>query len=276
MLLGLDEVGLVIGAVEKVYAVGLVNGAVGLILGAVENVHVVELAMNAVGVVHEVERWLRIESAADVLVAAAALHETRVAVRCAREVLGFDAVGLVVRAVEKVHAVKLVVGAVGLVSAGERCLRVESAAAVEVVMATRGGAGVAVARAAELLGRDAQWVGAAVVRYRLTCWALSRLVVVAGARLADVALVCEWTLCRLWVCWEWSSHGVVVCRVVHHAGCLLFSKGTLPQGVARVVVVVVRKFGVNSGSRFIWKIEPGCRFSWEMWQNQRWEREPRG
>ena len=40
------------------------------------------------------------------------------------------------------------------------------------------------------------------------------------------------------------------------------------------VVVVVRKFGVNSGSRFIWKIEPGCRFSWEMWQNQRWREKP--
>jgi hypothetical protein len=151
----LDEVGLVVGAVENRHMVGLVHGAAGLVLGAVGIVHVVELAIDAVGVVHEVERWLRIESAADVLVAAAALDETGVAVRCAREVPGFGAVGLVVRAVEKVHAVKLMVSAVGIVSAGERYLRIESAAAVEVAMATRGGAGVGVESAAELLGRDA-------------------------------------------------------------------------------------------------------------------------
>ena len=73
-----------------------------------------------------------------------------------------------------------------------------------------------------------------------------------GCAASVVALVLLWTLRRLWVRWEWSSHDIVVCRVVHHAGCLLFSKGTLPQGVARVVVVV-RKFGVKFGQPVDWE-----------------------
>jgi hypothetical protein len=134
-----------------------------LVLGAVKVVHKIDFAVNVVGVDNVGKRGLCVQSAAGVLMVMVALEQACVAVERAEEFLGLDAVELVVGAVEKVHAVEkghavgLVLGAVGvvhtivlvvqavaIVDAVERCLRVQNAAGVLMVMVTLDQAVVAV------------------------------------------------------------------------------------------------------------------------------------
>jgi hypothetical protein len=134
-----------------------------LALGAVKVVHKIDFAVNVVGVDNVGKRGLCVQRAAGVLMVWVALEQACVAVERAEEFLWLDAVGLVVNAFEKVHAVEkghavgLVLGAVGvvhtivlvvqavaIVDAVERCLRVQNAAGVLMVMVTLDQAAVAV------------------------------------------------------------------------------------------------------------------------------------